>query len=333
MNILLYILVLVALIIGEFIYLRVAEKQGIHAYPSHRSAHTTPIVTGGGIIFYLAILLYVILCCLSLLPPPNQSAYITAFIGITLITAISFKDDISEVPTCIRLMIHIVGILFISSQAGVFSLEWYFALIAIICGIGFINIYNFMDGIAGITGSYSIVVLASIYYINAGTYIASALIIFLLIAALVFCIFNFRSRELCFCGDTGALTMGASIFFILTTIIIASQNALLLILVIVYGIDSTLTIIYRIIDRENIFRAHNRHIYQLLTNKWRFPHLIVASIYASLQAIITIGYICIPATYQWIYVAIVAVILITIYITIAHASARKRLSFDQMKAH
>ncbi|MEG0252990.1 MAG: hypothetical protein RR667_02760, partial [Muribaculaceae bacterium] len=109
---------------------------------------------------------------LNLLPSPNFGVYLSALIGITLINAISFKDDISEVPTCIRLMIHIAGILFIASQASVFTLAWYYVIIAIICGVGFINAYNFMDGIAGMAGSYSIVVLTSIYYINANAIIS-----------------------------------------------------------------------------------------------------------------------------------------------------------------
>ncbi|MEG2673866.1 MAG: UDP-GlcNAc--UDP-phosphate GlcNAc-1-phosphate transferase [Muribaculaceae bacterium] len=332
-KLIIYLIILIALIVIEFAYLKYARKHAIYSHPRQRSTNDVPTITGGGIIFYFAILLYVILSSLNLLPSPNFGVYLSALIGITLINAISFKDDISEVPTCIRLMIHIAGILFIASQASVFTLAWYYAIIAIICGVGFINAYNFMDGIAGMAGSYSIVVLTSIYYINANpnAIISPDLIIFTLLAAIAFCYFNFRKKELCFCGDTGSLTMGAVIFFMLATIIIATQDIRWVILVIVYGIDTTLTIIVRLIDRENIFRAHNRHIYQLLVTKWHYPHLMVSTFYALLQASITVIYIMLPAPFKWCYVATVTLLLIITYFVISNAATHKKRTFDDMK--
>src|SRR5690606_6799075 len=54
----------------------------------------------------------------------------------------------------------------------------------------------------------------------------------------------------------------------------------------VYGVDSVLTIIHRLILRENIFDAHRLHFYQVLANERKVSHLLVSSIYAVVQVII-----------------------------------------------
>lgn len=52
------------------------------------------------------------------------------------------------------------------AQFGFFSIPWYFVLIALVVATGILNAYNFMDGINGITGGYSLVVIGSLWYIN-----------------------------------------------------------------------------------------------------------------------------------------------------------------------
>lgn len=70
-------------------------------------------------------------------------------------------------------------------------------MVALIVCTGIINAYNFMDGINGITGGYSLVVLTALAFIN-GVYVPfvePALIYTMLCAVLVFNFFNFRNRQ------------------------------------------------------------------------------------------------------------------------------------------
>ncbi len=320
MDLLIGISIFIILIVVEYCYILLARKYKIFAYPGGRSAHAIPVPTGGGIIFYIAYILFV---NISLYMLTNHlisnelfsNFYPLALCGITLITLISFKDDISAQSPLLRIIIHFIGIGIICLQINtIIFLEWYYWLIILICGTGFINAYNFMDGIAGITGLYSMVVLASTLYINdLDPVINPNLIITILISAIVFCIYNFRKEELCFAGDTGAMTMGAIIFFIMTVIILETKNPCYLILVAVYGTDTILTIIRRIMRRENIFLPHQRHLYQNLVLYGKLPHLATASIYAGVQAIVSFGFIITPRNFHGLYFILAIAMLSIIY--------------------
>ena len=325
MDLLIGISIFIILIVVEYCYILIAKKYKIFAYPGGRSAHITPVPTGGGIIFYIAYILFV---NVSLYTLTNHlisndllsNFYPLALCGISLIPLISFKDDISAQSPLLRVIIHFLGIGIICLQINtLISLEWYYWLTILICGTGFINAYNFMDGIAGITGLYSLVVLTSILYINdLNPVINPNLIITIIISAIVFCIYNLRKKELCFAGDTGAMTMGAIIFFILTVIIQKTKDPYYLILVAVYGTDTILTIIRRLIRRENIFLPHQRHLYQNLVLYGKLPHLTTASIYAAVQAIISFGFIITPQNLHSLYFIFAIAILSIIYVTLIY---------------
>lgn len=77
--------------------------------------------------------------------------------------------------------------------------------------VGVINAYNFMDGINGITASYSLAVGVLLLLINQSwltkreiePFVHPDLLIYSLIGVLVFAFFNFRNRAKCFAGDVG----------------------------------------------------------------------------------------------------------------------------------
>ena len=59
----------------------------------------------------------------------------------------------------------------------------------------------------------------------------------------------------------------------------------------VYGVDSVLTIIHRLMLHENIGLPHRKHMYQLMANELKIPHVVVSLVYMAVQAIVIIGYI------------------------------------------
>lgn len=74
-----------------------------------------------------------------------------------------------------------------------------------------------------------------------------------------------------------------------------------------------LTIIHRIMLHENIGEAHRKHVYQLMANELRMPHVLVSSIYMFLQLIISMGLVYLPINH-WIYLCIVIIVLTAAYI-------------------
>jgi UDP-N-acetylmuramyl pentapeptide phosphotransferase/UDP-N-acetylglucosamine-1-phosphate transferase len=154
--------------------------------------------------------------------------------------------------------------------------------------IGVINMYNFMDGINGITGAYSLVVLGGLQYVNLyrRPFIEKDMIWVPVIGCLVFLFFNFRKKARCFAGDVGSVTIAFWVIFLILDVILKTGNWGYILFLSVYGIDSVLTIAHRLILKQNIFKAHRLHFYQILANEQKVPHLLVSTGYAVLQAAI-----------------------------------------------
>ena len=173
-------------------------------------------------------------------------------------------------------------------QLGMFGgFPWWYIIIALIICTGLINAYNFMDGINGITPCYSLAVLIPLLivcmYTGVGQYIEPAFIIVIILAALIFGYFNYRRVAKCFAGDIGSVSMAFIITFIVGKLILATGDLSYLVLLAVYGVDSILTIVHRLMLHENIFRAHRKHMYQLMANELGMSHVLVSAIYALVQ--------------------------------------------------
>lgn len=186
---------------------------------------------------------------------------------------------------------------------------------ALIVCVGIINAYNFMDGINGITGAYSLAVLIPLAVLNVRySFVDPALIFVTALSVLVFCFFNFRKRARCFAGDVGSVGIAFIILFILGRLIAATGDVQYLLLLGVYGIDTVLTIIHRIMLHEHLGEAHRKHAYQLMANELHIPHTSVSFFYFSLQLIVSGGLLAVPDSLQWPYTVAVLMILALAYL-------------------
>ena len=280
-----YIIILVLLFVAELFYFRVADKFNIIDKPNERSSHSRITLRGGGIIFYFGALAYFL---------SNHWEYPWFMLALTLITFISFVDDIRSTSQGLRLVFHFTAMALMFYQWGLFSLSWWWIIIALIICTGIINAYNFMDGINGITGGYSLVILGALAYINSEitTFVEPALINTVLCAVLVFCFFNFRKKAKCFAGDVGSVSIAFILLFLIGKLIIKTEDFSWIILLSVYGVDSVLTIIHRLMLHENIGLPHRKHMYQLMANELKIPHVGVSLIYMGAQALVILGYFC-----------------------------------------
>jgi UDP-GlcNAc:undecaprenyl-phosphate GlcNAc-1-phosphate transferase len=148
--------------------------------------------------------------------------------------------------------------------------------------IGITNAYNFMDGINGITGFYSLSILVPLLYTESNDLMLQFLV-YIIMAIIVFLYFNARIKARCFAGDIGSISMALIILFVVTEKIISTGQVYLIFTLLLYGLDSIFTIFQRLWNRENIFEAHRKHLYQYLVNEYKLPHLLVSGIYGILQ--------------------------------------------------
>lgn len=303
-----YMVIFISLIIIMNIYFRVAAKYNILDKPNERSSHTRITIRGGGIIFWFAAFFYFIL---------NVKSHSIFFTGISLVAFVSFWDDIKSLPSFLRLIVQVLGVSIIFYDLSVYSLiPWWGVVIAYIVAVGILNVYNFMDGINGMTGLYTLATMLSFYYINEFVvcFVERELILYAVMASVIFLYFNFRKRAKCFAGDVGSIAIGFWVIYILCKLILATNSLIWMMLLVIYGIDSVYTILHRIYLKQNIFKPHRIHFFQILTNEWGQDQRIVSVIYVFMQCVISAIVIkTYDTTFVWIFSALVIALLTISY--------------------
>jgi UDP-N-acetylmuramyl pentapeptide phosphotransferase/UDP-N-acetylglucosamine-1-phosphate transferase len=294
------------MLIVMVLYFKIADHYNIIDKPNERSSHSEITIRGGGIIFVFSAL-----CVLALHP----EFWLPVF-GILIIGIISFIDDRITLSGKIRILFHLTAVTLLFLSLNIFHLfSWWMCGILYIIVIGIINAYNFMDGINGITGLYSLVILGALQYINykISAFIHPDVIWLPIIASFVFLYFNFRKKAKCFAGDVGSVTIAFYILFLLLKLIIQTNNYAYILFLAVYGVDAILTIIHRLILKQNIFDAHRLHFYQILANEQKWPHLWVSALYGFLQLVI-IGLVLFTTFNFWTLFLMINLPLVIIYI-------------------
>lgn len=292
------------LILLELAYFLIADRFNIIDKPNLRSSHTSIVLRGGGIIFLFGAWLFWAFFDLQ---------YSWFILGLSLIGIVSFIDDIHSLPDSVRLVAQFAAMFLMFYQFDILNWhDWWMVLIALIVCVGIINAYNFMDGINGITGGYSISVLLPLMYLNASDgFISQDYLCVVGLSLLVFCFFNFRKKAKCFAGDVGSISIAFILLFALGKLIIKTGDLSYLTFLAVYGADAVLTICHRIKLHENLGEAHRKHAYQLMANELKIPHVLVSTIYMVLQLAISAGLVFLPVNHYFYMGIIIAALAVS----------------------
>ncbi|MDN3029798.1 MraY family glycosyltransferase [Rickettsia endosymbiont of Culicoides newsteadi] len=196
---------------------------------------------------------------------------------LLIISTISFLDDLISVPVFIRLIIHIIcstiSIVLFLSPALLFHHElplYIDFVLSIIYLTTFLNIYNFLDGIDGISGAESIhlsITILILCYLKYDTIINTNFIIILNIiilgCSIGFLIFNWHPAKI-FIGDVGSISLGFLLGLCLLLISASSIDLFIAssIASLYYMTDGGLTILIRLLNKEKIWQPHLKHFFQ-----------------------------------------------------------------------
>ena len=304
------------LLMVELIYFKVADKFNIIDKPNERSSHKTIVLRGGGIIFTIGLWVWSIVFGFQ---------YPWLLAGVTLAAGISFVDDIHSLPDSLRLVVQFTAMFLVFQEIGLLHWDmWWIIPIALIAAVGGTNIFNFMDGINGITGGYSLAILIPLIIKNEELrmkngegFVEPSLLIVVGLSLLVFCLFNFRKKAKCFAGDVGSIGIALILTFCIARLMMVTGDVAWIVLFLIYGVDGVLTICHRIMLHENLGQAHRKHAYQLMANELKIPHVVVSTIYMVLQlAVSLIVVYVIPDTVaaHWIYLVCSALVMGLAYI-------------------
>lgn len=303
-----YSIIAVLLVVLELLYFQIADRFNIIDKPNERSSHSTIVLRGGGIIFLFGAWLWSAFFGFQ---------YLWFLLGLTLVCGISFIDDIHSLPDSVRLVAQFIAVIMLFVEFGLLrGSNWWLLLPALIVCVGIINAYNFMDGINGITGGYSLAVLVPLIVLNGKLhFIDMSYLIVAGIACLVFSYFNFRpkGKAKCFAGDVGSIGIAFILLLPLGKLILQTNDFTYLILLVAYGVDTVLTICHRIMLHEHLGQAHRKHAFQIMANELKIPHMVVSLFYMVLQLLISFGLIYISRIH-WIYFVVSTLVLCCTYV-------------------
>lgn len=279
-----YIVLFVVLLAFEYAYYLLAKRLRIVDRPHHQSSHKGVVVRGGGIVFYAAYLLWSVM---------HGFAWHGGLVGLTILVVVSFIDDIHDVSPKIRLVCQFVAIILMFYHSGLIRTNPHVILILSIACVGAVNIFNFMDGINGMTGGYSLVVALALLYVDKYQvrFCDPSLLVYTILSLVVFNLFNFRKQAKCFAGDVGSLAIGFVLVYLVLRLCLRGLSMSWIAMLSVYLVEGGMTILHRILLRENLLKPHKKHVYQIMANELQMPHLVVSGIYMGLQAVCCTVYI------------------------------------------
>lgn len=301
-----YVVIAAILMAAELLYFKIADRFNIIDRPNMRSSHTSITLRGGGGVFLFGAWVYAAFFGVT---------YPWFLIGLTLVGVVSFVDDVHSLPDSARLVVQFAAMFLMFYQFGILNWnDWGMVCIALIVCVGITNAYNFMDGINGITGAYSLAVMLPLIYLNESVgFIEMPFLVVITLSILVFLFFNFRKKAKCFAGDVGSISMAFIVVFVLGLLMLQTRDFSYIVFLAVYGVDAVLTIVHRIMLHENLGEAHRKHAYQLMANELKVSHLKVSAGYMIVQLAVSAGLIFIPINH-YLYLGLIIILLSGAYV-------------------
>jgi UDP-N-acetylmuramyl pentapeptide phosphotransferase/UDP-N-acetylglucosamine-1-phosphate transferase len=270
------------------------------ARPNARSSHVEPTPQGGGIAVIAATILVV--AGAAILAPDLVKDYRQLAILLAAATGLAIvgtTDDIRPLEALPRLVLQAatVGVVTaaLPAELRIFLVMpwWIERLLIFICGLWFVNLVNFMDGIDWMTVAEVVPItaaLAAFGLMGALPYDATVVALALCGAVIGFAPFN-RPVARLFLGDVGSLPIGLLLGWLLALLAGNGHLAAALLLPLYYLADATYTLVRRLVSGEPLMQAHRRHFYQRAIDGGLSVYQVVGRVF-----LLNVGLIAFAAT-------------------------------------
>lgn len=245
-------------------------SKGIYDNPNARSSHSLPTPRGGGIVVIISIAIGLMtLWWGDIVLPGGLIFALVISCGLGLI---SWMDDLWSISALLRLIsqaMAIGGILYLdpglATNALPFFPEWSAFLIIAAAWVWCVNLYNFMDGIDGMTAVETVSICTGLGLLTLTGILSNDLLAPLAVisaAVLAFLYWNWSPAKI-FLGDVGSIPLGFLLgWFVLKAV---NEGAWLAAIIIpgYYLADATITLIRRAFRGAPVWQAHREHFYQM----------------------------------------------------------------------
>lgn len=266
---------------------KISKKLGHFDTPNDRSSHTDFVPTLGGISFYISLVVFFFFSNFYNIDDTSLSI----ILAITIMFLVGLTDDLKDLTPSVKFLGQLLALSILIIQSdyrilsfhgflGIYELNMFFSVsISMFLIIAFINAFNLIDGIDGMSSITGIVISACFGFL----FYKLQLFFFMFISfaiismLLAFLRYNFSSKKKIFMGDTGSLVIGL-VLGLLTLKLLTLQSEtfsalaihrselplLLLIILIVPAFDLCRVSLIRLKKRVSIFSPDRNHIHHLL---------------------------------------------------------------------
>ncbi len=259
---------------------RYAIRKEIIDIPNFRSSHTTPTPRGGGVSIVITFLMGLVI--FPYLNVVSWEIALPFLLAGLIIAIIGFLDDHGHIRAEIRLFFHFLSAgIVVFGVSGLPELSFFgykidFSIIgwvlATVATVWILNLFNFMDGIDGIAGIeafISTLVMGILNYFILDQMNIALLHFALAATVLGFLIWNFPPAKI-FMGDAGSGFLGLMLAALLLLSSHISESLFWgwLVMLGVFIVDATYTLIHRLIRGEKPHQAHRSHAYQFASRRY-----------------------------------------------------------------
>ena len=249
----------------------ILQRHAVLDRPNDRSSHRRPVPRGGGLV--VIGLLVVAWGHFGVLVPSVAPSLFTILGLAVALGLVSWIDDLHGLAPFLRLLaqaVAVIGGLWALPHGAVFQgllPAWLESAAVVLLWLWFVNLFNFMDGIDGITGAQTVAIGLGIVLVAAFANLGPDIALYgatLAAVTLGFLRWNWQPARI-FLGDVGSVPLGYMIGWVLLTMAAEGEWVSAIILPLYYLADATITLFRRLLRGEKVWRAHRSHFYQLAT--------------------------------------------------------------------
>ena len=264
---------------------RMLEARQIFDHPGARTSHEVATPRGGGLAIYAVFMAaWAVVAAMTPGQPTEVGWIMACSLGLAIV---SWADDLVGLPKMPRFLCQIamasVGTYVLDSPVAVFQghlSPTADALGTVFLWVGFINLFNFSDGIDGNAGTKATVLGIGIFLLSLAGVIPEPLGylgITVAAAASGFLVWNWHPARI-FMGDVGSVPLGFLLGWLLLRAAGEGQWAPAIILPLIYLSDTCVTYLLKILRRKRFWHPHRDHFYQRAVQREGVTHSHVVKV-------------------------------------------------------
>ena len=328
----LVIIFIVALIFIKVIIIY-APRLGLVDVPNERSMHIYHHPRGAGIGIFLAVA--IVDPCFDFNLIIDHYLSCLAVMAVFIVGVLDDHKDTSPNTKFIVLAIASVAVYFdgiyVSSLGSLFGMDielgWFALPFTVVAIVGFTNALNLVDGLDGLAGSISIIILStllSIGYTHNDPFIIVLSASFIA-ALLAFMVYNWNPASI-FMGDSGSLVLGFIIGLLVIKAAAYVHPVTVLFIIAIPLIDTIIVMVRRKRQGKSMFEADKTHIHHILYNFFNNDVKKTVIFLAILQAAYSLtGLMMIESADQSISLVLFGINIVILYLVLSGMLERQKI--------